>query len=70
MTLDEYYNILKTMYQKVDWNDLNSIKRYNQFKEDLRKELEDSNCDQPNIPYEIISVLVCFLAAKQKLFLS
>lgn len=40
MTLEEYYRILKEMWEKVDKTNLEEIKRYNEFKRQLRKELE------------------------------
>ena len=41
MTLEEYYKILKEMWEKVDKNNLDEIKRYNEFKRQLRDTLDD-----------------------------
>ena len=42
MTQEEYYRILKEKWEKVDKNNLEEIKRYNEFKRILRYILEDS----------------------------
>ena len=42
MTQEEYYRILKEKWEKVDKNNLEEIKRYNEFKRNLRYILEDS----------------------------
>ena len=39
MTTDEYYKILKERWERVDKNNLQEIKNYNEFKRQLRKEL-------------------------------
>ena len=36
MTLKEYYDILKKEWEKVNKNNLEEIKRYNEFKRQLR----------------------------------
>lgn len=41
MTRDEYYRLLKAAHERTDWNDLNSIKAYNEYARQLRKELEE-----------------------------
>ena len=41
MTREEYYELLKEALEKVNQDNLEEIKRYNRWKEDLRKELED-----------------------------
>lgn len=41
MTTDEYYKILKEWWEQVDKNNLQEIKNYNEFKRQLRKELQD-----------------------------
>ena len=41
MTIKEYYEILKKMWSKIDQNNLEQIKAYNEFKSQLRKEIED-----------------------------
>lgn len=41
MTNQEYYQILKEQWEQVDKNNLQEIKNYNEFKRQLRKELQD-----------------------------
>ena len=41
MTNQEYYQILKERWEQVDKNNLQEIKNYNEFKRQLRKELQD-----------------------------
>ncbi len=41
MTLKEYYDILKEEWEKVNKNNLEEIKRYNEFKRQLRKLLDE-----------------------------
>jgi len=41
MTNQEYYQILKERLEQVDKNNLQEIKNYNEFKRQLRKELQD-----------------------------
>lgn len=31
MTSEEYYALLKIAHKRTDWNDLNSIKAYNEY---------------------------------------
>lgn len=40
MTQKEYYEILKVAWEKVDTNNLEAIKRYNEMKRQLRNEME------------------------------
>lgn len=40
MTWEEYYKLLKEKYSKTDWNNKESVKQYNDFAKQLRKELE------------------------------
>lgn len=40
MTRQEYFSILSEEIKKVNLNDRNSIKRYNEFKANLRSKLE------------------------------
>lgn len=39
MTLEEYYKKLKEKYEKTNWDDLESIKEYNEFRRNLYKQL-------------------------------
>lgn len=41
MTQKEYYEILKKEWEKVDKNNPNAIRRYNEMKRQLRQLLED-----------------------------
>ena len=41
MTVKEYYKILKEKWDNVNQNNLQEIKAYNQYKNNLRKELEN-----------------------------
>ena len=41
MTQKEYYEILKKEWEKVDKNNLNEIKKYNEMKRQLRELLEN-----------------------------
>lgn len=40
MTRDEHYALLREKHEQTDWNDLNSIKEYNEYARTLRKQLE------------------------------
>jgi len=39
MTREEYYELLKQKHEQTDWNNLESIKAYNEYARELRKEL-------------------------------
>lgn len=41
MTREEYYEILKREWEKVNKEDLNEIKRYNEMKRELRQLIND-----------------------------
>lgn len=41
MTLEQYYEKLEERYEKVDWDNLESIKAYNEYRRNLRKELDE-----------------------------
>lgn len=41
MTQEEYYEILKKEWEKVDKNNLEEIKKYNEMKRQLRQLLEN-----------------------------
>lgn len=43
MTVEEMYKILKDLHEKTDWNNLESIKRYNQTARELRKMVEEDD---------------------------
>ena len=38
---DEYYQLLKEKHSQTNWNDLTSIKEYNEYVRQLRKLLHD-----------------------------
>ena len=46
MTADDYYKILEKYWQQVNKNNLEEIKRYNEFKRELRKEIEYGKNDK------------------------
>ena len=46
MTSQEYYKIIKERWEHVDKNNLKEIKAYNEFKRQLRKELQDGKDEQ------------------------
>lgn len=37
MTSEEYYEVLKKRHAQVNWNDRESVRRYNEFARELRK---------------------------------
>lgn len=39
MTLEEYYKILKEKWEKVNKDNLEEIRKYNEYKRQLRKEV-------------------------------
>ena len=41
MTREEYYALLKKKHEETDWNNLESIKRYNEYARMLRQMLEE-----------------------------
>lgn len=41
MTWEEYYEVLKKKWEEVDKNDLEAIHRYNEWKRQLRKLVEE-----------------------------
>ena len=41
MDRERYYNILKEEWERVDKNNLEEIKRYNEMKRNLRHELDE-----------------------------
>ncbi len=41
MTQEEYYQFLKERYEKTDWDDLQSVKAYNEYARQLRSMLEE-----------------------------
>lgn len=43
MTLDEYYELLKIKHAETDWSNLESIKAYNEYARQLRKELHKND---------------------------
>ncbi len=42
MTMKEYYEIIKSEWGKVDKNNLSEIKRYNEYKRELRKMVQEA----------------------------
>ena len=41
MTKDEYYKLLAKKHKMTDWNNLKSIKQYNEYAKQLRKLLRN-----------------------------
>ena len=41
MTREEYYELLKKKHQQTDWTNLDSIKEYNEYARELRKQLNE-----------------------------
>ena len=41
MTREEYYAALAEKHKQTDWNDLESIRAYNEYARQLRKELSE-----------------------------
>ena len=41
MTWEEYYALLKERHKQVDWNDLESIRAYNEYARELRKQIDE-----------------------------
>lgn len=41
MTKEEYYELLKKKHEQTNWNNLESIKRYNEYTRMLRQLLND-----------------------------
>ncbi len=39
MTSEEYYAVLKERHEQTDWNNLDSIKAYNQYARLLRQQM-------------------------------
>ena len=42
MTREEYYAILKEKWEETDKEDLDAIKAYNEFRRELRHELDET----------------------------
>lgn len=42
MTIKEYYEIIKSEWEKVNKNNLSEIKRYNEYKRELRKMVQEA----------------------------
>lgn len=41
MTKEQYYELLKIKHAETDWNNLNSIKAYNEYARQLRKMIKE-----------------------------
>lgn len=41
MTRDECYELLKAAHKRTNWNDLESIKKYNTYAHKLRKQIRE-----------------------------
>lgn len=41
MSRDEYYRLLKKKHKQTDWSNLASIKAYNEYARQLRKQIEE-----------------------------
>lgn len=42
MDREQYYELLKEKHDQTDWNDIESIKEYNEYARQLRKELYEN----------------------------
>lgn len=40
MDRDEYYRLLKKKHEQTNWNNLESIKAYNEYARQLRKQIK------------------------------
>lgn len=40
ITREEYYELLKKKHEKTDWNSLESVKEYNEYGRQLRKQMQ------------------------------
>lgn len=49
MTRDEYYALLKIAHDQTDWNDLNSIKAYNEYARELRKQINEEDTTDESV---------------------
>lgn len=43
MSRDEYYRLLKKKHEQTDWNSLKSIKVYNEYARQLRKQIDEED---------------------------
>lgn len=43
MTSKEYYTALAERHKQTDWNNLESVRAYNEYARMLRKQMEDEN---------------------------
>lgn len=43
MTYEEFRELQKAAYERVNWNDRESIKRYNDYCRELRKEMTEND---------------------------
>ena len=43
MTLEEYYKILEEKWKQVDKSSFESVREYNEYRRQLRKEVEDED---------------------------
>lgn len=41
MSRDEYYKLLKAAHERTNWCALNSIRAYNDYARELRKQMEE-----------------------------
>lgn len=41
MKREEYYKLLKEKYERTDWNNRESIKKYNEYARELRKMINE-----------------------------
>lgn len=41
MSKDEYYALLKVAHELTDWHDRNSIRAYNEYARELRKQMAE-----------------------------
>ena len=48
MTWEEYYKILKMKHAETNWNNLQSVREYNEFARELRKMVNRENSENEN----------------------
>ena len=41
MTRDEYYTLLDEKHKQTDWNNIESVRAYNEYARMLRKQMEE-----------------------------
>lgn len=46
MTREQYYKLLEQKHQQTDWNSLASIKAYNEYARQLRKQMQNKEQEE------------------------